>query len=190
MDRQDATLDANGGAVSTEKRAVRPEWRLMRHAPDMFSFRPPPNFMRGAARGGTLTWVKETFAQAPEALVWTPALLLSLSVCVGHGIGRFAYALILPAMQEDQGWNYEIASWLNTANALGYVLGALTCLVLLRRLDAAQVFRLGLVATVCALLLTGCWRVWWWLLAMRLVAGCGAAWTLAAGARLNSGGGQ
>jgi predicted MFS family arabinose efflux permease len=84
-------------------------------------------------------------------------------------------------MQEDQRWSYEVASWLNTANALGYIIGALTCLVLLRFMNAGQVFRLGLCATAAAVLLTGVWQAWWWLLAMRVVAGCGAAWAFAAG---------
>jgi predicted MFS family arabinose efflux permease len=31
---------------------------------------------------------------------------------------------MLPAMKSEMGWNYAQAGWLNTANALGYVLGA------------------------------------------------------------------
>ena len=48
-------------------------------------------------------------------------------------MARFAYALLLPAMRDDLGWNYAQAGGLNTANALGYVLGAASGYLLLRR---------------------------------------------------------
>ncbi len=62
-------------------------------------------------------------ASARSALpsLW-PAFALCLSMAVANGLGRFAYALLLPAMREDLHWSYAQAGWLNTANALGYVL--------------------------------------------------------------------
>ncbi|MGJ0223501.1 YbfB/YjiJ family MFS transporter, partial [Streptococcus pyogenes] len=113
--------------------------------------------------------------------VWTTALSLAVSVCICHGIGRFSYALVLPAMQESLRWSYEVASWLNTANSLGYIVGSLASLVLLRGINAGRVFRIGVGATVASVFLTGVWDAWWWLLAMRLVAGCGAAFAFSSG---------
>ena len=52
-------------------------------------------------------------------------LILSLSPTVGLGIGRFAYALVLPDMRETLGWSYSAAGFMNTINAAGYLVGAL-----------------------------------------------------------------
>ena len=61
------------------------------------------------------------------------ALALSLGAAVSLGITRFAYALLLPAMRADLGWSYTLAGAMNTANALGYLLGALATPWLMRR---------------------------------------------------------
>ncbi len=53
------------------------------------------------------------------------AAALSLGAAVSLGITRFAYALLLPEMRADLGWGYTLAGAMNTANALGYLLGAL-----------------------------------------------------------------
>ena len=71
---------------------------------------------------------------APAALPATLlALALSLGAAVSLGITRFAYGLLLPTMREDLGWSYALAGAMNTANALGYLLGALATPWLLRR---------------------------------------------------------
>jgi hypothetical protein len=44
---------------------------------------------------------------------------------VGLGIGRFAYALVLPDMRDTLGWSYSSAGFMNTVNAGGYLAGAL-----------------------------------------------------------------
>ena len=44
---------------------------------------------------------------------------------VALGFGRFAYALLLPPMRADLGWSFAQAGALNTANAAGYLIGAL-----------------------------------------------------------------
>ena len=61
------------------------------------------------------------------------ALALSLGAAVSLGVTRFAYGLLLPPMRADLGWSYTLAGAMNTANALGYLLGALATPVLLRR---------------------------------------------------------
>jgi predicted MFS family arabinose efflux permease len=65
---------------------------------------------------------------------WRHALALALAAAVSLGLARFAYALLLPAMREDLGWRYVTAGALNTANAVGYLLGALAVPWLLRRM--------------------------------------------------------
>ena len=56
---------------------------------------------------------------------WVVILALAMAPAVSNGFARFAYALILPAMRADLGWTYSMAGWINTANAIGYLLGAL-----------------------------------------------------------------
>jgi predicted MFS family arabinose efflux permease len=53
------------------------------------------------------------------------AVALSLGAAVSLGVTRFAYGLLLPPMRADLQWSYTLAGAMNTANALGYLLGAL-----------------------------------------------------------------
>lgn len=50
---------------------------------------------------------------------------LSLAPAVANSFARFAYALLLPAMRTELGLSYSQAGLLNTANAIGYLVGAL-----------------------------------------------------------------
>jgi len=107
-----------------------------------------------------------------------PALLpwaLSGAAAVAVGFARFAYALILPAMQSDLALNYAQAGWLNTANALGYLLGALATIGLVRRCGNRRLFTAGVVLTTIALVLTGLTRDFTLLAVYRFLAGLGAA---------------
>ena len=61
------------------------------------------------------------------------ALALSLGAAVSLGVTRFAYGLLLPPMRADLGWTYALAGFMNTANAMGYLLGALAMPRLLQR---------------------------------------------------------
>lgn len=107
----------------------------------------------------------------PAILPWA----LSGAAAVAVGFARFAYALILPPMQTDLGLNYAQAGWLNTANALGYLLGALATLVLVRQLGNRRLFTVGVVVTTVALVLTGLTRDFTLLSLYRFLAGAGAA---------------
>jgi MFS family permease len=109
---------------------------------------------------------------------------LGLSVAASHGIGRFAYALLLPAMREDLGWTFLQASWMNTANALGYIAGAVSGFPLLARMSTTRLFGIGLMLTVLAVALTGLGGPFPWLFAMRLLCGLGTAWAFSCGASL------
>ena len=51
-------------------------------------------------------------------------LALASAPAIGLGVGRFAYALVLPDMP-DFGWTYSQAGLPNTFNAAGYLVGAL-----------------------------------------------------------------
>lgn len=113
-----------------------------------------------------------------------PALGLGLSVAICHGIGRFAYALIMPAMQADLGWSYAQASWMNTANALGYVLGTISGFLLLARVTAKHMFRVGLVLCSLSVVLMALELGFAWFVAVRLLSGLGAAWAFSTGATL------
>ena len=73
------------------------------------------------------------------------------------GIGRFAFTPLLPMMLAEGALDLHTASWLASANYLGYLAGALLCtfqpwlralLPWLPRFDDASLIRLGLGATV------------------------------------------
>ena len=66
------------------------------------------------------------------------ALWLGLASAFALGLGRFAYALLLPPMQDSLGWSYTVAGSLNTANALGYLIGALLAPAAFKRWGAAR----------------------------------------------------
>ena len=53
---------------------------------------------------------------------------------VALGLGRFAYALLLPPMRQALGWGYTEAGLINTANAVGYLSGSLLAPWLIRRM--------------------------------------------------------
>lgn len=79
------------------------------------------------------------------------ALGLALAAGVSLGLARFAYALLLPPMRADLGWSYLTAGAMNTANAAGYLLGALAMPAALRRFDARRLMLAG--GAVAAVLL-------------------------------------
>ena len=80
---------------------------------------------------------------------------LALSVAVSNGFSRFVYALILPAMRNDLGWSFTEAGWNNTANAIGYLLGAILAFRLARRFSVHRLFIVSLWITTAAVVLTG-----------------------------------
>lgn len=100
---------------------------------------------------------------------------LAFSVAVSNGFSRFAYALILPAMRNDLGWSYTEAGWNNTANAIGYLLGAMLAFRLTRRFSARRLFAVSLWITTAAVMLTGFTSDFWMLALFRFVAGVSGA---------------
>ena len=118
---------------------------------------------------------------------WLVLAGLGLGVTVTNGFARFAYGLLLPAMKSELAWTYAQAGWLNTANALGYIAGALLTMLLIRRVPPTKLFAIGMVTTTLALLATGLNSALWWQTAWRIAAGVlgamsfSTAGTLAAG---------
>lgn len=110
-----------------------------------------------------------------------PAVWLGLSVAIGHGIARFGYALVMPSMQADLGWGYEQASWINTANALGYIAGTASGFLMLRRFSARRLFRAGLWLTVTSVPLMAISAGFGAFLVLRVLSGWGAAWVFSTG---------
>src|SRR5437763_9433181 len=80
-------------------------------------------------------------------------LILSLAPTIGLGIGRFAYALVLPDMREQLSWSYSAAGFMNTINAVGYLVGALTASPLIKRFGLAPSVVWGTAACVASLAL-------------------------------------
>jgi predicted MFS family arabinose efflux permease len=111
---------------------------------------------------------------------------LSLGPAVATSFARFAYALILPAMRAELDLSYSQAGSLNTANALGYLVGALLCMHYVPRLGNRQLFSFGLVVTVVALLGAGLAESLGAQLALRGVAGISSAMVYICGAVLVS----
>lgn len=112
------------------------------------------------------------------------ALWLGLSVAIGHGIVRLGYALMMPAMQADLHWGFEAASWINIANALGYIGGTATGFFLLRRFSIAGMFRTGVVMTVATLPLMAFNAGFAWFVVLRVLSGVGTAWAFSTGSTL------
>ncbi|MGI8912689.1 MAG: YbfB/YjiJ family MFS transporter [Chloroflexota bacterium] len=109
---------------------------------------------------------------------------LALGPAVALGFARFAYALLLPGMRDDLGWTFAQAGAMNTANALGYLLGALLATAIARRLGARRVFISGIAVTAAALLLSAVATSFPALLLLRVVAGVAGAITFIVGGGL------
>jgi len=87
---------------------------------------------------------------------WAIAIAGAVSLAVAMGIGRFAFTPLLPMMLADGVIDLHTASWLASANYLGYLAGALLCTFQpwiwaraagLPPIDAPRIVRGGLVAT-------------------------------------------
>ena len=111
---------------------------------------------------------------------------LSLGPAVANSFARFAYALLLPAMRSELGLSYSQAGSLNTANALGYLAGALLSAACVSRLGNRRLFNVGMAVTVAALVGSGLADALGAQLGLRAVAGAGGAMVFICGAVLAS----
>jgi predicted MFS family arabinose efflux permease len=113
-------------------------------------------------------------------LIWL-ALALSMGAAVSLGVTRFAYGLLLPVMREDLGWSYTLAGAMNTANALGYLLGALATPWLIRRHGASWVLLAGALLASVFMAASGFFTEAGPLLLQRTLAGAASALVFVAG---------
>ena len=114
------------------------------------------------------------------------AFLLSFGPAVSNSFARFAYALVLPAMREDLQLNWSAAGWLNTANAFGYLAGAILTRLLVTRWGNRPLFQVGMVVTAIAVLATGLTRDPDALALARILAGLGGASVFICGGALSA----
>jgi MFS family permease len=133
-----------------------------------------------------VTFAAARAAAAPPPSAWTAALAGAASLAVAMGIGRFAFTPILPMMLAEGALDLHAASWLATANYLGYLLGALLCAVqpwiaarvpAIAGLEGPRTVRAGLAATVVLTLAMAvpwpaAWPTW------RFLAGVASAYVL------------
>ncbi|MHB8244644.1 MAG: YbfB/YjiJ family MFS transporter [Acidimicrobiales bacterium] len=121
--------------------------------------------------------------EAGSNRVWV-VLGLALGPAVVLGLARFAYALLLPPMRAELHWSLTTAGAMNSANALGYLAGALATARIVRRYGARRSFVAGLAITVASLFAAAATGDTVVLLALRAVAGVTGAITFIAGAGL------
>ncbi|MGF7161190.1 MFS family permease [Rhodoligotrophos appendicifer] len=76
------------------------------------------------------------------------ALAGATSLAVSVGIGRFAFTPILPMMLHEGSLDLTFASWLATVNYVGYLIGALLCMVVPRRWPSVRMIKGGLIVTI------------------------------------------
>jgi len=109
-----------------------------------------------------------------EARIATIVGLASLASAMG--IGRFAFTPLFPLMQDSAGITLAQASWIASANYLGYLVGAVASYV--AAVKAPLAARWGLVVVAASTLLTAfADTVARWVV-LRLVAGAASAFVL------------
>ena len=114
------------------------------------------------------------------------AFSLALGSAIALGLGRFSYGLLLPVMKEDLDWSYLVAGTMNTANALGYFLGALSSPMIMRKMSVHRFFIVASIITGCFLYFSGATDNTSLLFVLRVIAGVSSAWVFVAGGVLVS----
>lgn len=111
---------------------------------------------------------------------------LAMGPAVALGLARFAYALLLPPMRADLGWSFAEAGAMNTANAAGYLAGAVVAAPIGKLTGEKFVFAPSLLLTALAIGLSGLTANFSLLLGARLLAGFTGALVFVSGAGLTS----
>jgi len=110
----------------------------------------------------------------------TLALALSMGAAVSLGITRFSCGLTLPPMRADLGRSYTLAGGMNTANAAGYLLGALMTPAMMRRFGPLRLLVRGAVCASLFMMASGFFTSAPAPLLQRLLAGLASAWVFVA----------
>jgi predicted MFS family arabinose efflux permease len=119
-----------------------------------------------------------------ERATLVAAMALAMATAVALGLARFSYALLLPPMRAELGWNYFVAGAMNTANAAGYLVGALLAPRWIARVGARRAVLLGGCATALVLAAHAAASSETVLYMLRLLAGVGSALVFVSGALL------
>ena len=123
-------------------------------------------------------------SHASPARLLALAAALSMGAAISLGITRFAYGLLLPTMRADLSWSYTLAGAMNTANALGYLMGAMVTPPLLKRHGPATLLLWGAALASVFMGLSGFFTDAAYLLAQRLLAGLASAFVFISGGLL------
>lgn len=118
------------------------------------------------------------------------ASLLALGLAVGPvialGFMRFAYALLLPAMRSDLDWSYATAGGINTANAVGYILGSASGAWWARRFGSRRAYMWGIAISALTLVASAISGEFTYLAIVRFIGGVATAVLFVVGAGLAS----
>lgn len=136
-----------------------------------------------------MTTCQRALSARTEVLV---ALGLAAGAVVSLGFTRFAYALLLPPMREELSWNFAAAGGMNTANALGYIVGCLSATWWARRFGSRAVFNASIAISALMLILSAATGDYALLATLRTIGGLTTAinWVIgsALATRVHSGG--
>ena len=123
-------------------------------------------------------------AQHDDRALWRDGatiVVLALAPAIGVGIARFAYSLVLPDMRASLDWSYAAAGFMNTVNAVGYLVGALAAASVIKRIGQFGSIFYGSLTCVIALALSAASGNFLLLSLARLAAGIGGAIAFVAG---------
>ncbi len=109
---------------------------------------------------------------------------LAAAAALALGFTRFAYALLLPPMRSDLGWDFTTAGLMNTANAAGYLAGALVTTWFAARVGQRPALLWSLGVMVAALAATATTSALAALLLLRFVLGVAGAVAFVVGGAL------
>ena len=135
-----------------------------------------------AGRAGSKTAETVDAALTPMWVV----LCLAMGPAVSLGLARFAYALLVPAMRMDLNWTFADAGAMSTANAAGYLAGALVAGPIGKRVGDKRLFVSNLLLTALAVGASGLTANFSMLMGLRVAAGFTGALALVSGAALTS----
>lgn len=112
------------------------------------------------------------------------ALGLALGSCLGVSLARFSYSLFIPSMKADLSWSYLIVGSMNTANALGYLMGAISLPFFINRFTLPITFFTSGILTSIFIGLCGITIDPSYIFLLRLLAGISSAFVFTGGAIL------
>lgn len=104
---------------------------------------------------------------------WVIVLTASLVLFACFGLARYAYAMLLPAMQSGLHLSYDQTGYIGTANFAGYLLSVLLVPSALRRIKPRTAITSGLLLISLALLAISYSSSFWMIMPLYCLAGIG-----------------